>query len=959
MLERKFFDWSKPALVTAAESLLHSGTQGATADLSDLLVVVPGGQARRRLEEILVTTADDRGVVLLPPEVVTIGRLPELLYEPKFQFADNLTQNLVWVRVLQAMSREDLQKIVTQPPDRSDLLSWLSLGEMLSALHRELAADRLDFSKVQEQLAALGIEREHGRWQSLAKAQTAYLGTLDALALWDQQTARLFAIEHREFQTNREIVLIGLVEMNQAQRAMLELVSGQVTAYVFCSDVFREHFDDFGCLRPERWLSVQLPAIAECSRVVAGPGEQADAVVAELKALDGRYPADDIAISVPDERVVPYLRQRLGDCQVPMRHGVGLPAGQSPLVRMLRSMTTFLDRRGFSDFANLVRHPDVETWLVTQFGRGHWLTALDETYNNSLPDRLSLSEWIERADEVEATADETVDLRSADRRQRELTEILRAIRDWLAPLQEAARPLREWVPIIRAVCLQVVTQTVFDLELPAEQQRVAAFDALGTALETLEGQPADIMPITSGADALRLALRLLESARLPEPNDAAAIEVFGWLDLRMDDAPVAIVTGFNEGYVPASRNGDVFLPNELRRRLSVEDNDRRYARDAYALATLLASKDVLRVIAGRRSSQNDPLIPSRLLFATDNENLPARVQAVFGDDDRVDSHSTGATALQMRAGQTQSQFSVPLPQPLRGPVESMRVTEFADYLRCPYRYYLKHRLRLKTRTTTATELPAFTFGNLLHEVLERFALNPDSAKSTDAEAIRRFLSHTLDDVSREWFHNSARAAVPVQVEFARLRLHAFADWQAKWRAEGWSIAAVEHVPDDCVLDVDGTPMRLSGRIDRIDVRAAKHGGVEVAVLDYKTGDNPADPEKKHRQKGEWVDLQLPLYRYLLKSFSDFDATKPLQLGYVTLPKEADKTGGRFAAWTPEELAQADELACEIVRLVRNEQFPMSTSSGAGRYFSEFAAICQDDLYAADVAESLESVDETE
>ncbi len=34
--------------------------------------------------------------------------------------------------------------------------------------------------------------------------QTAYLATLDALQLWDVQTARLVAIQQRECQTDRE-----------------------------------------------------------------------------------------------------------------------------------------------------------------------------------------------------------------------------------------------------------------------------------------------------------------------------------------------------------------------------------------------------------------------------------------------------------------------------------------------------------------------------------------------------------------------------------------------------------------------------------------------------------------------------------------------------------------------------------------------------------------------------------
>ena len=56
------------------------------------------------------------------------------------------------------------------------------------------------------------------------------------------------------------------------------------------------------------------------------------------------------------------------------------------------------------------------------------------------------------------------------------------------------------------------------------------------------------------------------------PPDVAddAVELLGWLELPLDDTPAAIITSFNEGFVPTSLNSDLFLPNELRRRLGLE-----------------------------------------------------------------------------------------------------------------------------------------------------------------------------------------------------------------------------------------------------------------------------------------------------------------------------------------------------------------------------------------------------
>jgi inactivated superfamily I helicase len=94
------------------------------------------------------------------------------------------------------------------------------------------------------------------------------------------------------------------------------------------------------------------------------------------------------------------------------------------------------------------------------------------------------------------------------------------------------------------------------------------------------------------------------------PSSPNAIEFAGWLDLALDDAPVLVVTNMNDEHVPSSEVGHQFLPNELCRQLGILDNDRRYARDIYALTVLAAVRENLLLIAGRRNEQGDPKQPA-------------------------------------------------------------------------------------------------------------------------------------------------------------------------------------------------------------------------------------------------------------------------------------------------------------------------------------------------------------
>ncbi|HEV3415840.1 MAG TPA: PD-(D/E)XK nuclease family protein, partial [Pirellulales bacterium] len=296
-----------------------------------------------------------------------------------------------------------------------------------------------------------------------------------------------------------------------------------------------------------------------------------------------------------------------------------------------------------------------------------------------------------------------------------------------------------------------------------------------------------------------------------------------------------------------------------------------------------------------------------------------------------------APARGLRPGREDSALPVPALDPPNGEIESLRVTEFRDYIACPYRYYLRHRLRLRALDDTAPELDGGQFGTILHDVLRRFGEDPvrDSATSED---IREQLFLSLGQLQAEQFGESPMPAVRVQIELLKLRLAEFAIQQASWRRDGWKIKVVERdvMEGEAPFPVDGAPVYLRGRIDRVDFneRDGRH-----AVLDYKSSETAKTPDAIHRRQGAWIDLQLPLYRHLVKAL---DIDGEVQLGFVLIPKAVEKTRFELATWTAEELAGADRVAEEVVRGIRRRQFPLAASTP--EFFEEFAAICQDDQF---------------
>lgn len=939
-IRRVFLGLGKPALQAAAYWLIETYSDADLTDLTNLTVVVPGGRAGRRLLDLLLIDAERREMALLPPRIVTAGTLPETLYQPRRPLADELTQQLAWCTALRAMPVEELAPLVPHPPAPADLAGWLPLADMLSRLHRELSADALSFADVAQRAGKVSGFNERNRWQVLERLQRAYLDAIDAAGLWDQQTARLVAIEHEECKAGGDIVLLGTVDINQALRQMLDLVADHVTALVFAPEDWTERFDEHGCLKPKTWENVHLTIAEEQIRVADDPVDQADGVARAIGEYGGCYRADQMIIGVPDERVVPQLTRQLTQCGLHARWGPGRPLSESAPYRLLAAVASYIERQRFPWFAALVRHPDIERYIAACGVGIDYLVQLDEYYCEHLPARLG-HQWLGK----ENTYDH-------------IRAVHNNLSRLLAPLAGAPRLPGQWFEPLLEVVREAYRGREFDNDVlhgddPHDALTLRGLEAIRDAALTLQNVPTSIGTAVSAAQAIAWVLAQVAREALPPPPDGEAIELLGWLELPWDDSPALIVTSFNEGFVPEPAGADPFLPNRLRMELGLWDNARRYARDAYYLSVLCATRRELALLVARRDGEGNPLTPSRLLFAAEPETAARRGARLFAEPgDRKPKRPLAGELTTQRA---RSGFYVMRPLPavpvetlvktatkVPVPVESMRVTEFRDYLACPFRYYLRHKLLLAPLSDDAVELDGGAFGSLVHEVLAALAIG-DMPAETNADRIEAYLLEVLGKKLRQRYGDHPLVPLGMQVAQLRQRLKAVSAWQAQWAAQGWRIARseVSADPTRAVLLVDGQGVGLRGRIDRIDIHQDTG---DVAVLDYKSGANVTHPERAHRRgDGTWIDLQLPLYRHLIKGL-ELKMTAKLVLGYIAVPQDLTDVREMLAEWSENELEEADEAAREVVRRIRNHEFWPPAPPNGGSMSEEFAAICLEGVF---------------
>ena len=919
-----FLGTHRPALHSATDFLLDQFSSGSTTDMSSATVVVPSARAERQLKRRLLQTSDEMGTSLFPPRMVTVGRLPELLYQPDRTLADDLTQRLAWAKAVKETDEDTLARIgvAANPPageQPRDEIHWVEIGTLLWSQYKELASENLSFADVAEKGAGLAGFTDLDRWNALGVLQEAYHRILASLDKADRFTSRLEAMRRKECRFEGELFLFGTVDLTSTVRGMLTQVAAYVTALVHAPDEWSQRFDQFGCLCVTEWQSCNIAISEDQWRVADGPLDQTHEVINCLREFGADYLTADISIGLPDESLAPLLQRTFSACDLPARWGPGRRVGETAPIKLLSAVASLLEGNQYRDFAALIRHPDVNRWLESESLDFDYLTLVDAQCQKRLP-----VDYAEIVPNQRRRPDDHL-----------VAEVTAKVEELLKPLVGPPRPLNEWSQPI-AKLLSTIYASELDPNKVGDALVIRGCDEIRQVLISQRQVSAAVAPRLSAADVLRQLVRDASNVNVGAPTVAGGIELLGWLELPLDDAPVLVLTSFNEEFVPSTIDADLFLPNALRIALEIDSNSRRYARDAYALSILLATRREMRLVVARRDAHDDPLLPSRLLFVADPETIANRWTKILSA--HVNEEPVRSPGL-IETVPKESQLPIPLPDANVQFTRALSPTDFKSYLACPYRFYLERVLRLKTVEDEIMEMDAGLFGTITHDALKCFG-DGKYASADDEKAIESALNICLNQVVQQQFGRSVAPAVALQIEQIRMRLNAFAPHQAQWRAKGWQIKYTE-VPRDneeITFEVDGELTTLAGRIDRIDFHAATG---RWAIWDYKTSDSAKTPRQAHNPgKGsvEWADLQLPIYRHLASCLEDVKGD--VQLGYILLPRDTKKVQFVEADWTPEELHVADEAARDVIRKIRAGIFWEPTDPPPP-FSNALASICRD------------------
>ena len=896
-VERIFTGYQRPLLHTVAHDLVARYATDTLIDLSKATVVVSGTRVERRLMELLVAEGErlgsGRGIV--PPRIITRGGLLEAFMPSQANIASEISRNLTWMAAIRSLRTEVVSHLMPSTPENYLERSASSLALRIDSLYMQLSAQRLEFSHVAERGGEVEGFYEEERWNALQEIYTAYLETLSEAGLTCRYRAREIFLESlEEFTSDSDLYLCGILELTKQQRDFLKVFRGSQVAYIFAEKSDASGFDDYGTLVQSYWEHKTLPLEESFIEVVEHPRDIAPAAATWFGSLATSFASEDAVLGIGNERLSSFIKGRLSDLGIPAREAAGTSPLHTDIGFTLSALCSYIETRSLKDVANLLRTPYVQSYVAATLETGHidpgiFLDAVDIYQSNHLQDT-------------------TRGVLPLNPKQDALgREVVRCINTLLAPLMEGPACSSTWAGRLFDVFHQ--------LQSLHEERHGEVVDELNGLLQEFSECPLSVE--LQASEVLRMMLEQF-AKRLEIPDTTTgAVELLGWLEVAFDDAPSLVLTGLDEGAVPAVINSDPFLQDSLARHLGLANNQSRYTRDAALFSTIVHSKENIRIIVCRRSLSGEAIQPSRLLFACKTSLLPKRVDHLRSRANRY--------AHAHRTNEVYHSFLVGAPRVHGNPITKMSATSFGLYVSCPYRFYLQRIAGLQTIIDGAVELDPLSFGNLAHDVLS-WAAHDAAFNSTCEATVRGLLCDGLQTISRQYFGDRPLPAVTIQIDHLRLRLEHFAQWQTSYRQDGWLTVEEERAltGELVTLNLRDSTMLVTGRIDRIDRHESTN---RYRIIDYKTGEKPktkADICQRQGPKDDenaltvWSDFQAPLYVHAGTEM--YPNASGIEFGFINISASLEGDVYSHVPIAKKELADAVSQATDVAQHVYDGVF---------------------------------------
>jgi ATP-dependent helicase/DNAse subunit B len=302
-----------------------------------------------------------------------------------------------------------------------------------------------------------------------------------------------------------------------------------------------------------------------------------------------------------------------------------------------------------------------------------------------------------------------------------------------------------------------------------------------------------------------------------------------------------------------------------------------------------------------------------------------------------------------------------------GPDRILSPTALESYIACPFKFFLRHGLGLELLEEPDEEIESTDRGLAFHRALARLHTQlREAGVHLPDDKVEDHVLRQLDRAIHEQASRSSPAGEALwQIEGERLKRRG-RRYAGHWRAyvEPWLKRGLAPRPElfeagfglppeegetsnpPLVIAQDDVEVRISGRIDRIDVVELPDGGIGFWVIDYKTG---RAAQYTGTDLQTFRKLQLTLYALAAEQVLLRDRpARPLGLAYwlvvesgvkLALPRQLVAWLDEAAAW-PRVRSALERWVVQLVRGIRNGEFPLQPRTDDCTQTCDFGQACR-------------------
>ncbi len=884
-----FLGWDKPYLWQVAIFLKEKYPD---FNLNNIKILCPSKRAARRLIELLANLAEEENTALINPTIISqIIDLAECqdftnISENNKKFANTHITRILWSEIIDSYNRTTEEKLDAR------------ISEYLNKLSRQLVENKVDATLLNGKLVS---EKQNAFWELFNKLNERFHSNLNS------QNLTISLEDFKLSPTTNEVYLLGAFDLSKEEEEFLENVDRNITTLIFAPEDCKNGFTKLGTISESYWQN-KFPAIDNQNVIITNsPLEEIESII---EIIENNFNTTEVNNSVTicprDPSVIApiinLLKQKNYNSFAPGIRPLGRTIWGGLYLNILSSWDG-----NIQSFINVLSSPIIKT-------------LLDDKKEISEEDLLSkllieLRELLKYGRSRNQTFESIIN-------KKEYSEVLKILSSFNLFLNEKNLNISNYLERI------ISSLTAISSELLLSENSkflVLNQEDYNLSLESLESLKTNIEQLNLKESYLNDPLSLLISIAREislkisiQPESDSGIQILGAYEVFWDDNSYVFSTSSTDEYLPPRIEIDPYLPESIKEEFGIRGRKWLQAYHSYTLHTLVNSKKRVLFSASKTNNLSEPNKLSRYLSIKESKPDDSNLSNFYGNtEDKSKNEISKVQVLTSPKLELPNGILKPPTQKYeKFPLKSISPSQIRDYLYCPYEFYLKHILGLKTEDEDNSEIPENIFGNITHKVI---AIVSSEFKNTAYIDYKNALSLCYDILEKEIqtvLGKTKSIEIHLQIQSIKNRLQQYLDFEIECKTNKHILKYIEHrIENTKLINISsGEQIPLVGVIDRVELVAE-----DLLITDFKTGDDSKTSISRAQK-----DYQLPIYGLALSQSEEFKA-KNIKLQIVSLNKTSthDK---KTIDFQEEQIIEVKEIINSVSENILNANFWPPTST---------------------------------